>query len=57
MHPVYPLYCKARAFVASGKQPERNVIFAFWDGEEKGLLWLQIFCANLPFHLSESKAI
>ena len=27
----------ARAFVASGKQPERNVIFAFWDGEEKGI--------------------
>lgn len=29
----------ARAFVASGQQPERNVIFAFWDGEEKRLAW------------------
>lgn len=28
----------ARAFAASGQQPERTVIFAFWDGEEKGLL-------------------
>lgn len=28
----------AKAFVASGKKPKRNVIFAFWDGEEKGLL-------------------
>ena len=28
----------AKAFVVSGQQPERNVIFAFWDGEEKGLL-------------------
>ena len=25
----------ARAFLATGKQPERTVIFAFWDGEEK----------------------
>ena len=25
----------ARAFLASGQQPERNVVFAFWDGEEK----------------------
>lgn len=28
----------AKAFIASGKKPERNIIFAFWDGEEKGLL-------------------
>lgn len=41
----------ARAFVASGQQPERNVIFAFWDGEEKGLLGSKYFvqtCAFLP---------
>ena len=25
----------ARAFLATGEQPERTVIFAFWDGEEK----------------------
>lgn len=28
----------AKAFLATGEQPERTVIFAFWDGEEKGLL-------------------
>ena len=33
----------ARAFVASGIQPERTVIFAFWDGEEKGLLGSKAF--------------
>lgn len=41
----------ARAFVASGQQPERNVIFAFWDGEEKGLLGSKYFvqtCTFLP---------
>lgn len=28
----------ARAIIASGKKPLRTIIFAFWDGEEKGLL-------------------
>ncbi|MCW8141975.1 MAG: M20/M25/M40 family metallo-hydrolase, partial [Planctomycetota bacterium] len=28
----------ARAFVASGLQPRRRVVFAFFDGEERGLL-------------------
>ena len=32
-----------RAFVESGATPERNVIFAFWDGEEYGLLGSQYF--------------
>ena len=27
-----------KAFAESGAKPERNVIFAFWDGEEQGLL-------------------
>ena len=27
-----------RAFLASGEQPQRTVIFALWDGEERGLL-------------------
>ena len=39
----------ARAFVASGKQSERNVIFAFWDGEEKGLLGSKYFVQTCPF--------
>lgn len=33
----------ARAFLATGQQPERTVIFAFWDGEEKGLLGSRYF--------------
>ena len=33
----------AKAFVLSGQQPERNVVFAFWDGEEKGLLGSKYF--------------
>ncbi|MDE7356731.1 MAG: M20/M25/M40 family metallo-hydrolase [Rikenellaceae bacterium] len=39
----------ARAFVASGEQPERNVIFAFWDGEEIGLLGSKAFVLTCPF--------
>lgn len=33
----------ARAFLESGQQPERTVIFALWDGEEKGLLGSEYF--------------
>lgn len=33
----------ARAFRASGTKPLRNVIIAFWDGEEKGLLGSRFF--------------
>ena len=39
----------AKAFVESGEQPERNVVFAFWDGEEMGLLGSRYFTANCPF--------
>ncbi|MBP6065122.1 MAG: M20/M25/M40 family metallo-hydrolase [Bacteroides sp.] len=39
----------ARAFVLSGKKPERTVIFAFWDGEEKGLLGSSYFVQNCSF--------
>ena len=44
----------ARAFLASRQQPERNVIFAFWDGEEKGLLGSKYFVQTCPF-LSQIK--
>ena len=44
----------ARAFLASGQQPERNVIVAFWDGEEKGLLGSKYFVQTCPF-LSQIK--
>lgn len=39
----------ANAFVQSGVQPQRNVIFAFWDGEEEGLLGSQYFVQNCSF--------
>ena len=39
----------ARAFVKSGQQPGRNVIFAFWDGEEIGLLGSRYFVENCTF--------
>ena len=39
----------ARAFAASGKKPLRNVIFAFWDGEEKGLLGSKYFVQTCPY--------
>ena len=39
----------ARAFAVSGQKPLRNVIFAFWDGEEKGLLGSRFFMQSCPF--------
>ena len=38
----------ARAFLATGPQPERTVVFAFWDGEEKGLLGSKAFVQSFP---------
>lgn len=39
----------ARAFRASGQKPLRTVIFAFWDGEEIGLLGSKYFVQTCPF--------
>ncbi len=36
----------ARAFAATGVQPERTVIFCAWTGEEKGLLGSEYFTRN-----------
>lgn len=36
----------ARAFAISGEQPERTVVFAFWDGEEIGTLGSSFFVEN-----------
>ncbi|MDR3351031.1 MAG: M20/M25/M40 family metallo-hydrolase, partial [Prevotellaceae bacterium] len=36
----------ARAFAAAGKQPERSVIFAFWDAEELGCLGSEYFISR-----------
>ena len=33
----------ARAFMATGEKPERTIYFAFWDGEEIGLLGSRAF--------------
>ena len=35
-----------KAFVASGAMPERTIVFAFWDGEEFGLLGSRYFTDN-----------
>ncbi|HCO66341.1 MAG TPA: aminopeptidase [Dysgonomonas sp.] len=39
----------AKAFVESGVKPQRNVIFAFWDGEELGLLGSRYFTMSCTF--------
>lgn len=39
----------ARAFIESGEKPARNVIFAFWDGEEHGVLGSDYFVSNCSF--------
>lgn len=36
----------AKAFIESGKKPERTIIFAAWSGEEKGLLGSRYFVDN-----------
>lgn len=36
----------ARAVKASGMKPKRTMVFAFWDGEEKGLLGSTYFTQN-----------
>ncbi|MCM1484536.1 MAG: M20/M25/M40 family metallo-hydrolase [Muribaculaceae bacterium] len=38
----------ARAFKEAGVQPERTIIFALWDGEEKGLLGSEHFMLTVP---------
>jgi hypothetical protein len=39
----------AKAFKESKQKPERTIIFAFWDGEEKGLLGSRYFVKKHPF--------
>ncbi|MBO7193423.1 MAG: M20/M25/M40 family metallo-hydrolase [Bacteroidaceae bacterium] len=39
----------ARAVKKMRKTPERGIIFAFWDGEEKGLLGSKYFVENCAF--------
>lgn len=39
----------ARAMKKSRQQPERTIIFAFWDGEEQGMLGSRFFVKRTPF--------
>lgn len=39
----------AKAFKTSAQQPLRSIIFAFWDGEERGLLGSQYFTNKCAF--------
>ncbi len=45
----------AKAISLSGEPPMRTIIFAFWDGEEKGLLGSKYFVSNWQEH-SQIKA-
>lgn len=45
----------ARAVKASGMKPKRTMIFAFWDGEEKGLLGSTYFTQSWA-HMDQVKA-
>jgi Peptidase family M28/PA domain len=38
----------AKAMAASGKKPEKSIIFAAWSGEEKGLLGSHYFVNHIP---------
>ncbi len=38
----------AKAFLASGIKPEKNILFCAWTGEEKGLLGSTYFVDHLP---------
>jgi hypothetical protein len=38
----------AKAFMASGIKPEKNIVFCAWTGEEKGLLGSKYFVSHLP---------
>lgn len=38
-----------KAFAESGAKPVRTVVFAFWDGEEEGLLGSRYFTETCPY--------
>jgi hypothetical protein len=38
----------AKAMAASGKKPEKTIVFAAWSGEEKGLLGSKNFVSRIP---------
>ncbi|MDX9812750.1 MAG: M20/M25/M40 family metallo-hydrolase [Bacteroidales bacterium] len=42
----------AKALMECGKKPAKTIVFAFWSGEEQGLLGSRHFVRNLPFPAS-----
>jgi hypothetical protein len=45
----------AKAVMASGKKPEKSIIFALWTAEELGLLGSRHYVRNLPYPLKNLK--
>lgn len=41
----------AKAFMESGKKPEKTIIIALWTAEEQGLLGSRYYVENLPYPL------
>ncbi len=39
----------AKAVVATGKKPQKSIVFAFWTAEEKGLLGSRYYVKNLSY--------
>lgn len=45
----------AKAVMATGKKPEKTIIFTAWTGEEKGLIGSKYYCENPTVPLEEIK--
>jgi len=45
----------AKAVMATGKKPEKTIVFAAWTGEEKGLIGSRYFCENPTVPLEQIK--
>ncbi len=45
----------AKAIMATGKKPDKTIIFAFWTAEEEGLLGSRYYVQNLTYPLKNLK--
>jgi len=45
----------AKAVMATGKKPEKTIIFAAWTGEEKGMIGSRYYCENPTVPLNQIK--
>jgi len=45
---VIGMLSMAKAFIATGEQPEKNIIFVSFTGEEKGLIGSRYFASQMP---------